>query len=158
MWRVVEEKCSCGELWKSVPEIKALFVKARFSHALSSYAGLDYDIYVLMTGLVENIKAIKNQKSLTFLYRAKVKELDGLNITAISADYQKVLEVSREKADELAFCTRGDSLAFQALGYHYWNAICRSDSKNEIDDQEVYEELDITLSELAYEKKRKLLR
>ena len=120
----MEEKRSCGELWKSVPEIKA----------------------------------IKNQKSLTFLYRAKVKELDGLNITAISADYQKVLEVSREKADELAFCTRGYSLAFQALGYHYWNAICRSDSKNEIDDQEVYEELDITLSELAYEKKRKLLR
>ena len=125
---------------------------ARFSHALSSYAGLDYDIYVLMTGLVENIKAIKNQKALTFLYRAKVKELEGLNITAISADYQKVLELSREKADELAFCTRGYSLAFQALGYHYWNAICRSDSKDKIDNQKVYEELDITLSELAYEK------
>jgi hypothetical protein len=63
-----------------------------------------------------------------------------------------VLEVSREKADELAFCTRGYSLAFQALGYHYWNAICRSDSKDKIDNQKVYEELDITLSELAYEK------
>lgn len=125
---------------------------ARFSHALSTYAGLDYDIYVLMTGLVENIKAIKNQKSLTFLYRAKVKELESLNITAISADYQNVLEISREKADELAFCTRGYSLAFQALGYHYWNAICRSDSKDKIDSQKVYTELDITLSELAYEK------
>lgn len=76
---------------------------ARFSHALSSYAGADYDIYVLMTGLKENIKAIKNQKSLTFLYRAKERELDSLNITAICSDYMQVLEVDREKAEELAY-------------------------------------------------------
>ena len=33
---------------------------AKFSHALSSYASEDYDIYVLMTGLKENIDKIKN--------------------------------------------------------------------------------------------------
>lgn len=125
---------------------------AKFSHALSSYAGADFDIYVLMTGLNENIKAIKNQKSLTFLYRAKVRELDSLNITAISSDYQKVLELSRDQAGELAYCTRGYSLAFQALGYHYWNALCKNKDKEQIDIESVYEELDITLSELAYEK------
>lgn len=125
---------------------------ARFSHALSSYAGADYDIYVLMTGLKENIKAIKNQKSLTFLYRAKEKELDSLNITAICSDYMEVLQVPRERAEELAFCTRGYSLAFQALGYHYWEALCKEDNANSIDLEKVYNELDITLSELAYEK------
>ncbi len=125
---------------------------ARFSHAMSSYANADYDIYVLMTGLIENIRAIKNNKSLTFLYRAKVKELDSLNITAISADYQKVFGSSREVADTLAFCTKGYSLAFQALGYHYWNALCRNDSSEQINLEDVYRELDITLSELSYEK------
>ncbi len=125
---------------------------ARFSHALSSYAGADFDIYVLMTGLKENIRTIKNHKSLTFLYRAKVKELESLNITAICADYQNVLAVDREVAEELAFCTKGYSLAFQALGYHYWNALCNANSKNDVDLQRVYNELDITLSELAYEK------
>lgn len=124
---------------------------AKFSHALSSYAGFDYDIYVLMTGLSDNIKSIKNQKSLTFLYRAKVLELEALNITAITADYQRVLEVEREKAEELAYCTRGYSLAFQAVGYHAWNHICRL-GKEKGDWDDVYENLDITLSELAYDK------
>lgn len=125
---------------------------AKFSHAMSSYAGADYDIYVLMTGLTENIKAIKNKKSLTFLYRAKEKELDGLNITAICADYQKTLEVSREKAEELAFCTRGYSLAFQALGYHCWSAFSTGAKQDKIFWDDIYQKLDITLSELAYEK------
>ena len=37
---------------------------AKFSHALSSYSNLDYDIYVLMTGLIDNIKNIKNKLKL----------------------------------------------------------------------------------------------
>ena len=125
---------------------------ARFSHALSSYAGENYDIYVLMTGLKENIKVIKNQKSLTFLYRAGVKELDSLNITAICSDYQKTMDISRELAEDMAYCTRGYSLAFQALGYHYWNALCHFDKPENINISDVYEQLDITLAELAYDK------
>ncbi len=123
-----------------------------FSHALSSYAGADYDIYLLMTGLADNIKAIKNQKSLTFLYRAKVVTLDELNVTAMCADYQKTLVVSREKAEELAYMTKGYSLAFQALGYHYWNALCEKQSYEKVHQEDVNRELEITLSELAYEK------
>jgi predicted AAA+ superfamily ATPase len=125
---------------------------AKFSHALSSYAGADYDIYLLMTGLYENIKAIKNQKSLTFLYRAKVLELESLNITAIYADYRKVFELDREKAEELAYSTKGYSLAFQALGYHCWNEFSRHGSDAGLDWDDIYQKLDITLSELAYEK------
>ena len=125
---------------------------ARFSHALSSYAGANYDIYVLMTGLLENIKKIKNEKSLTFLYRAKLKELDELNITAICADYEKVLNLSREKAMELAKYTRGYSLAFQTIGYYTWKALCTSENENDVNWEDVYQQVDITLSELAYEK------
>lgn len=125
---------------------------AKFSHAMSSYAGADYDIYVLMTGLSENIKAIKNKKSLTFLYRAKERELDGLNITAICADYQKTLDVSRERAEEMAFNTKGYALAFQALGYHCWSAFCTGTKQDDKLWDEIYRKLDITLSELAYEK------
>lgn len=125
---------------------------ALFSHALSSYSNSDYDIYVLMTGLAENIKNIKNKKSLTFLYRAKVKELDMLNITSIREDYQKTLELDRDWAEELAYETRGYSLAFQAAGYFYWNAICRYDNYGDIDRTEIRSELYTALSELAYDK------
>ncbi|MBQ9360779.1 MAG: hypothetical protein IJT96_07060 [Lachnospiraceae bacterium] len=122
------------------------------SLALSSYSNADYDIYVLMTGLNENIKNIKNKKSLTFLYRAKVKELDMLNITAIREDYQKTLGIDREWAEALAYETKGYSLAFQAVGYHYWNELCRHDSYEDIDRAAIDSDLDITLAELAYDK------
>ncbi|MBQ7564156.1 MAG: hypothetical protein IJT16_09215 [Lachnospiraceae bacterium] len=125
---------------------------AKFSHALSSYSNLDYDIYVLMTGLIDNIKNIKNKKSLTFLYRAKIVELDMLNITAISRDYQQTLGLDRQWAEELAYKTRGYSLAFQAVGFHYWNAICLCNDYKDINKTELDNQLDITLAELAYEK------
>ncbi len=125
---------------------------ARFSHALSSYAGLDYDVYVLMTGLSDNINNIKNKKSLTFLYRAKIRELDALNITAIRSDYQKTLGLDREKAEMLAFMTRGYSLAYQALGYHCWEEISKSKNYDAIDYDLIMEKLDMTLAEMAYDK------
>ena len=125
---------------------------ARFSHALSSYAGADYDIYLLMTSLKENINNIRNKKSLTFLYRAKVKELDNLNITAITKDYMKTLQVKREAAEELAYKTEGYSLAFQTIGYFYWQALCSGKDYSELKHDAISEEIDIILAELAYDK------
>ena len=125
---------------------------ATFSHALSSFSNAGYPIYVLMTGLADNIKNIKNEKSLTFLYRAKVKELDILNITAIRSDYQKTLGIDKDWADELAYGSRGYSLAYQAIGYHYWNALSKAKNYNDINRDELLQELDITLSEMAYDK------
>lgn len=123
---------------------------SKFSHAMSSYANVGYDIYVLMTGLIENIKEIKNKKSLTFLYRAKVKELDNLNLLAISNNYKSTLGINEDEADVLARESKGYSLAFQALGYHYWNDICNHNGIAQFD--RVRDELYVTLSELSYEK------
>ena len=125
---------------------------ARFSHALSSFANAGYEIYVLMTGLADNISNIKNKKSLTFLYRAKVFMPDSLNITAIRNDYEKTLGIDREKAEELAYKTRGYSLAYQAVGYHCWNELCKSDNYSKVDFEKIDEQLDITLMEMAYDK------
>ena len=123
---------------------------SKFSHAMSSYANAGYDIFVLMTGLKKNIQAIKNNKSLTFLYRAKSIELDRLNLVAISNDYKNTLNVSEDIADLLARESKGYSLAFQALGYYYWNEECKDES--EIDVEKVIDNLYSTLSELSYEK------
>ncbi|MBR1477102.1 MAG: ATP-binding protein [Lachnospiraceae bacterium] len=125
---------------------------AKLSHALSSYAGAGYDIYLLMTGLIENINNIKNKKSLTFLYRAKINKLDTLNITAIWSDYQKTLGLDREDAEKLAYMTRGYPLAFQAVGYLYWNELCKHEKFDDINQDEVDEKLDVILAELAYDK------
>ena len=123
-----------------------------FSHALSSYAGLNYDIYVLMTGLRENIDKIRNNPSLTFLYRARMNELDMLNITAISADYRKTLGMSVAQADRLAFETKGYSLAFQIIGYVYWNALSEYENLDDADMDDIYNEIDSALADLSYDK------
>lgn len=120
-----------------------------FSHALSSYARAGYDIYVIMTGLKENIKAIKNDKSLTFLYRAKEHELEPLNISSIVATYRKVFEIPGETAEKLGWLTKGYSFAFQVVGYIYWNALCSSDTVS-IDD--LLPDIDQYLAEFAYDK------
>lgn len=125
---------------------------AKFSHALSSYAGAGYDIYALMTGLSENINAIKNQKSLTFLYRAKIIELDNLNLAAIRIDYQRTMGLRENDAKKLAQETKGYSFAFQAMGYHCWNALCQYESFEKIDWQKLLDEFDATLYEMSYSK------
>ncbi len=47
----------------------------------------DYPIYLLMTGLYENIYDLQNHKSLTFLYRAPKLILEPLNYTAVRKSY-----------------------------------------------------------------------
>ena len=125
---------------------------AKFSHAMSSFASAGYDVYVLMTGLKENINAIKNESSLTFLYRAKVEELDRLNLITIKNSYKKVMKLDDDIASELAHISAGYSLAFQALGFHYWNEMCCTQDDDDVDMDVVLDELDATLSELAYDK------
>ena len=124
---------------------------AAFSHSLSSYSRSGYEIYVIMTGLKENINSIKNDKSLTFLYRAKEHHLESLNVTAIIANYSKVFSVNREIAEQMARLTKGYSFAFQLLGYLYWEALCNN-IEVPLDDNGVMAEFDQYLSEFSYDK------
>ena len=124
---------------------------AAFSHALSAYARAGYEVYVLMTGLKENIMSIKNDKSLTFLYRAKEHVLQPLNTMAIIADYTKIFGVSRESAEKMAWKTKGYPFAFQVLGYLYWEAL-GSKSFDEIDEDQINLQYDQYLAEFVYDK------
>ena len=80
----------------------------------------DLPIYLLMTGLYENINNLQNENSLTFLYRAPRINLEGLNITSIASNYSRNLNLDHDEAMEMALCTRGYSFAFQVLGYLTW--------------------------------------
>ena len=77
-------------------------------------------VYLLMTGLYENISSLQNEKGLTFLYRAPKIELGPLNIGAIAADYQSTFRLGDTESLALAKETRGYSFAFQVLGYFTW--------------------------------------
>ena len=77
----------------------------------------DYPIYLLMTGLYENINDLRNEKNLTFLYRAPEVRLRALNLGAITENYITNIGVSKQDAEEMSKLTRGYSFAFQVLGY-----------------------------------------
>ena len=77
----------------------------------------DYPIYLLMTGLYENINDLRNEKNLTFLYRAPEIRMRALNKGAMIENYMSNLSISGDDAEEMAKLTKGYSFAFQVLGY-----------------------------------------
>ena len=91
-----------------------------FSAAFQILLRKEYPVYLLMTGLYENIYNLQNEKSLTFLYRAPKVVLEPLNYTAMIAKYKQVFSCEQEKAEEMAKLTKGYSYAFQLLGYLMW--------------------------------------
>lgn len=77
----------------------------------------EHPVFLIMTGLYDNIRALQNQKTLTFLYRAPRINLQPLNIGSMADSYQRIFELDREAAVQMARETRGYSFAFQVLGY-----------------------------------------
>ena len=80
----------------------------------------DLPLYLLMTGLYENIRNLQDEKSLTFLYRAPKIRLEPLGIRSIAINYRQTFHISQESALKMARLTNGYSFAFQLLGYLTW--------------------------------------
>ena len=91
-----------------------------FANAFQIFLRQDLPVYLIMTGLYENVYELQNQKSLTFLYRAPKIQLEPLNIGTMTENYQKTLGLDRDEALGMAKLTRGYSFAFQVLGYFTW--------------------------------------
>jgi hypothetical protein len=77
----------------------------------------DLPLFLLITGLYENIRDLREEKNLTFLYRAPEIRLKPLNLGAVSDNYEKNLSVTHDAAAKMAALTKGYSFAFQVLGY-----------------------------------------
>ena len=91
-----------------------------FASAFQIFIRLELPVFLLMTGLYENIEDLQNEKNLTFLYRAPKISLPSLNLNAIASRYRSLFHLSREEAVEMARLTAGYPFAFQALGYLTW--------------------------------------
>ena len=91
-----------------------------FASAFQIYIRQELPIFLVMTGLYENINALQNEKQLTFLYRAPKMELKPLNIKTIADNYKNNFGLDDAKALRMAKLTRGYSFAFQVLGYYTW--------------------------------------
>ncbi|MBQ3705893.1 MAG: ATP-binding protein [Clostridia bacterium] len=116
----------------------------QFAAAFQIFLRQDLPLFLIMTGLYENIYELQNEKSLTFLYRAPKVQLQPLNIGTMMENYQKVLQIDQDKALRMAQMTRGYSFAFQVLGYFSW--------LYPKDDERVFTAYKQHLQEYVYEK------
>lgn len=89
-----------------------------FASAYQIFIRQKLPVFLLMTGLYENIDALQNDKALTFLHRAPKIRLEPLNIGRISAYYQETFSLADEDARAMARATKGYPFAFQVLGYY----------------------------------------
>lgn len=104
----------------SIDEVTNTPQMRAFAAAFQIFLRQNLPVYLLMTGLFENISALQDEKSLTFLYRAPKIHLGPLNIGTIAEDYLTVLEMDDQEAMALAKLTKGYSFAFQVIGYFTW--------------------------------------
>ena len=91
-----------------------------FVNFYQSMLGKGFKIYLLMTGLKENVEAIINDRAATFLSRAPKIELEPLSLPNIALEYKEIFEIDNDLSIEMAKLTNGYAFAYQVLGYIFY--------------------------------------
>lgn len=118
----------------------------RFTSQFQIFVRREYPVFLLMTGLYENIYAIQNDPALTFLLRTPKIQLEPLSIAQITKQYARIFDIDIQKAGSLAKITKGYAFAFQALGMLYFEY----GDRLSIDD--ILSKLDDMLDDFVYKK------
>lgn len=114
-----------------------------FVHSFQSYIREKYDLFLLMSGLYDNISSLENEKGLTFFIRAPKIYLNKLSQVAIANAYSRLLSIDSEKAIALSKLTMGYAYGFQLLG----NLLYKN---NKVLDDELLGVFDATLENNVY--------
>ena len=117
-----------------------------FAGEFQLYIRKGYQVFLLMTGLYENIYSIQNDPLLTFLLRAPKIDLEPLSIHQIIKAYNKVFGSEDHIAQKLAEITKGYAFAFQALGMLYF------EYRSEMTFDDIVMKLDDMLDDFVYKK------
>lgn len=115
-----------------------------FCHEFQSFLREDFNVYLIMTGLYQNVNSLENQKTLTFLYRAPKIFIDLLNPRAVANSYKNIFNIDEDKCVELAKFTKGYAFAYQLLGN-----ILYTENKSVLDDS-IIEKFDELIQDRAY--------
>ncbi len=117
-----------------------------FAHTFQALLRKNFKVFMLMTGLYENINSIQNNKSLTFLSRVPKLILKPLNMPAIKDSYEEIFNIDSDTAIKMSKLTVGYAYAYQVLGYLMWEEEDKKISKK------LLSQFDQYLSEFVYDK------
>lgn len=115
-----------------------------FASQFQIFMRKNHHVFLLMTGLFENVRDLQDEKSLTFLYRAPRFEMGPLNDLLVAKQYKSVFGITDGEAEEMARLVRGYPYAYQVLGY-----LCY---KRQLPYSDLIDEFDAYLAEYVYEK------
>ena len=115
-----------------------------FATAYQDFISRKLPVYLIMTGLYENIYLIQRDKRCSFLMRAEHIQLKPLNKIGMKNQYIQTFKCKEKEALQMAEFTKGYSYAFQALGYIMWEDECKL--------EEAIPKFDERISEYCYEK------
>ncbi len=115
-----------------------------FANAFQTWTSQNMNVYLLMTGLYENVYNLQRDKRCSFLLRAEKVLMTPLNLIGMKAQYQQTFQCDENEALQMAKFTKGYSYAFQVLGYIMW--------ENECSIEEAIPEFDERMAEYCYEK------
>ena len=87
-----------------------------FSFEFGRWLRMGLPVYVVCTGLYENIEELSNVKNLTFFRRATTIKTEPLDFIKMSGVYKNKLNIEMEEAKQMAKLTKGYAYAFQLLG------------------------------------------
>ncbi len=105
-----------------------------------------YPVYIVCTGLYENVIELGNVKNLTFFRRGTSIETKPLNHIKMSEMYRSLLDVDVDTSKHMAAITNGYAYAFQQLGALYF----KNGKKESFDS--IVDELKRELFSYSYEK------
>lgn len=79
-----------------------------------------YPVYLVCTGLYENMIEVNNVKNLTFFRRATTIKTEPLNAVRMTETYRRLLELDLSEAKKMSQLTKDYAYAFQKLGVLYF--------------------------------------
>ena len=105
----------------TIDEVNSTKELKKFANFYQSMIGKNYNLFLLMTGLKNNINALISSDASSFLSRTPKIDLMPLDEIEISHEYKRIFNISTEMSIDLAKLTRGYAFAYQVLGYLFYN-------------------------------------
>ncbi len=94
----------------------------KFANFYQSMIGKNYNLFLLMTGLKNNINSLIGSNTSSFLSRTPKINLSPLNEVSIAKEYEKLLNIQLPLAVSLSKLTKGYAFAYQVLGYLFFES------------------------------------
>ena len=90
-----------------------------FANFFQAMIGKNQPVFLLMTGIKDNIDGLSNDPGTSFLSRSPKIDIGPLDIGEVGLEYMRILGISVAVAGRMAKFTKGYAFAYQVLGYFF---------------------------------------